>query len=66
MQPRPTTCPRCGEPFSCGVGAIGNCPCSGIVLTERQRAYIRAQFADCLCVTCLKAMRELSLAEETD
>ncbi|WP_177225891.1 cysteine-rich CWC family protein [Arsenicibacter rosenii] len=66
MQTRPTTCPRCGEPVSCGVSAIGHCPCAGIVLTEPERAYIRSQFTDCLCITCLKTLQEACQVQKTD
>jgi hypothetical protein len=61
---RETTCPRCGAPFACGVGADRSAPCfcAGIALPPERLAELRARYADCLCAACL---RSLATAPET-
>ena len=55
---RETTCPRCGGPFACGVGADRSTPCfcAGIELGAERLAELRARYADCLCAACLRAL----------
>jgi hypothetical protein len=55
---RATTCPRCGGPFACGVGADPSTPCFcvSIALDAKQLAELRERYADCLCAACLAAI----------
>ena len=52
---RAATCPRCGGPFACGVGAdrAAPCFCVGHVLSAERLAELRAKWSDCLCAACL-------------
>ncbi|MEX2231078.1 MAG: cysteine-rich CWC family protein [Cyclobacteriaceae bacterium] len=50
-------CPRCESVFECKVGAVNNCQCSSIKLSDAEYAFVREKFADCLCAECLKGMR---------
>ena len=55
---RATTCPRCGGPFACGVGAdrATPCFCVAIALSPQRLAELRARYPDCLCAGCLAAL----------
>ena len=55
---RATTCPRCGGPFACGVGADRSTPCFcvAIALSPQRLAELRALYPDCLCAGCLTAL----------
>ena len=47
-------CPRCGVVFECCAdGDVAQCHCTKVVLSEAQRATIKAQYNDCLCYDCL-------------
>lgn len=50
-------CPRCSNSFECKVGSILLCQCTTVTLTQDERDYISACFADCLCAACLKEMK---------
>lgn len=50
-------CPRCNAEFECKSGSILLCQCQTIFLSEAQLDYNRAQFNDCLCITCLQELR---------
>ena len=52
---RATTCPRCGGPFACGVGAGRDAPCFCVAYTlgAERLAQLRATWSDCLCADCL-------------
>ena len=52
---RATTCPRCGGPFACGVGADRATPCFCVAyaLGAQRLAELRAKWSDCLCADCL-------------
>ena len=52
---RATTCPRCGGPFACGVGADRATPCFCVAyaLGAERLAELRAKWSDCLCADCL-------------
>ena len=60
LQPgwRATTCPRCGGPFACGVGADRATPCFCVsyALGAERLAELRARWSDCLCADCLAAL----------
>lgn len=49
-------CPRCQTPFECRVGNIPQCQCNGIRLTAEDKAFIAANYTDCLCRNCLLAI----------
>jgi hypothetical protein len=53
----PKTCPRCGQPFACRVGDVANCQCSSVTLTIEERAFIEDRYEDCLCINCLKDLK---------
>jgi hypothetical protein len=55
---RAVTCPRCGGPFECGVGAdrATPCWCVDLQLDDARRADLRGRFADCLCAPCQRAL----------
>lgn len=50
-------CQRCGAAFECKVGNITQCQCYGISLTNNEQQFISKQFTDCLCFSCIKALR---------
>ncbi|MBC7889692.1 MAG: cysteine-rich CWC family protein [Ferruginibacter sp.] len=50
-------CPRCGMAFECKLGNITQCQCFGISLNNEEQQYISKQFTDCLCFSCIKALR---------
>ena len=58
---RDTSCPRCGGPFACGVGAdpATPCFCMAIRLSAERLAEMRARYPDCLCATCLATLAQV-------
>jgi hypothetical protein len=52
---RQKVCPSCHEQFEC---AAGGCWCDEVELTDRMRTTLREQYDNCLCPSCLRAMRE--------
>ncbi|MCZ2102169.1 MAG: nicotinate-nucleotide--dimethylbenzimidazole phosphoribosyltransferase [Chitinophagales bacterium] len=50
-------CPRCNAIFECKVDTIHECPCSTIQLTVEERNYIGQKLDDCLCASCMKALK---------
>jgi len=50
-------CSRCEQPFECKAGTISQCLCNAVVLTAEERAFIEERYKDCLCVTCLKDLK---------
>ena len=55
---RATSCPRCGAPFACGVGADRATPCFCVSypLGAQRLAELRAKWSDCLCAGCLASL----------
>lgn len=53
-------CPICGTDFLCRHNDIIACQCSSVLLNDLQREYIKKNYNDCLCLTCL---REISKRE---
>ena len=51
------TCPRCSRLFECKAGAIAQCDCSTITLNAEERAFIESRYEDCLCLSCLKELK---------
>lgn len=47
------TCPRCGKPFICRVDDVANCDCRLVKLSDTQYEFIKANYSQCLCLTCL-------------
>ena len=47
-------CSKCGAAFDCG-GLFG-CWCRDVKLDEASLKDLRANYADCLCPECLKAL----------
>ena len=50
-------CPRCNTSFECRHNDIANCHCAGIGLDAQQRAFIKQNYADCLCNSCLQIIK---------
>ena len=50
-------CPRCTKGFECKVGDICRCDCIGISLTLEEQAFIETRYQDCLCLACLKDLK---------
>jgi hypothetical protein len=48
-------CSKCGQPFGCG-GLLG-CWCRDVKLDEATLTSLKAEYADCLCPNCLKALQ---------
>lgn len=51
-------CGRCNTLFECKPGSINQCQCSAIQLTVEEKVYIESKHEDCLCINCLKAIRQ--------
>lgn len=54
----PQICPRCSKDFVCRVGDVPNCQCSSITLTVEERAFIEDRYHDCLCIDCLRDLKD--------
>lgn len=50
-------CQRCLRNFGCKVDDVVNCECSSIALTDEARMFIRNHYTDCLCINCLKELK---------
>ena len=50
-------CPRCNTTFECKSGSITQCQCFGIVVEVETQEWMSKQFAGCLCLNCIKALR---------
>jgi hypothetical protein len=53
---RPARCPRCGEPFHCGVDGAAPCACTVPKLSATQQQSLRERYRGCLCLRCLHAL----------
>lgn len=51
-------CPRCQLVFECKPGSITQCQCSGIQLTVEESAFVGAKYDDCLCINCLRDLKQ--------
>lgn len=47
-------CPKCKELFVCNHNNIRNCHCAEVKLSEKQKAWIKDNFSNCLCNKCLR------------
>lgn len=52
------TCARCNQSFECKPFDIGNCQCASIQLGSEEKHYLQTQYDDCLCINCLRAIRQ--------
>ncbi|MCX7612259.1 MAG: cysteine-rich CWC family protein [Ignavibacterium sp.] len=52
-------CPRCGAKFECKVGNITQCECFTVKLSKNEIDFIKSIYEDCICVNCLKKMKQL-------
>ena len=50
-------CPRCTKRFECKSGSITQCQCSGIKLSNEEKAFIEDCYGDCLCRNCLLELK---------
>jgi hypothetical protein len=53
------TCPRCGEPFRCGIDDAGPCPCTTLKLDAATLAEANRRWHGCLCLRCLGELAAL-------
>ncbi|MDP4206305.1 MAG: cysteine-rich CWC family protein [Bacteroidota bacterium] len=51
-------CPHCGKEFECRHDDIVNCQCATVVLTPEERQYLASIYNDCVCVECIKKLKE--------
>jgi Cysteine-rich CWC len=51
-------CPQCKLQFECKAGSIHLCQCSNIYLNKEEKDFIATQFEDCLCINCLRQLKE--------
>jgi hypothetical protein len=51
-------CPRCKQNFECKCGSITLCQCRSVALNSAHQDYINSHYNDCLCATCLIALRD--------
>lgn len=56
-QHEPNICPHCNQPFECRAGDVPNCQCSSISLTIEERFFIEERYTGCLCINCLKDLK---------
>lgn len=55
---RPLNCPRCGKPFICHEEDPEHCQCAQITLNDEDRTKLKQLYTDCLCIDCLRALKE--------
>lgn len=54
-------CERCNSNFECLVNDIAHCDCQKVTITEDVKQFIRQEYNDCLCISCLlEIQKELS------
>lgn len=51
-------CPRCGAAFDCKSEDIKHCVCASVSLTEKQIEFIQLNYSGCLCINCLRTIKE--------
>jgi hypothetical protein len=57
-------CGHCNALFECKPGAISQCQCYGIKLSEAERNYIATKYPDCLCASCIVLLKkEFNIAQ---
>lgn len=55
------SCPRCFQLFQCKAGSITQCDCVTIMLSEEETTFIASRYKDCLCLSCLKDLKNKSI-----
>jgi ribosomal protein L34E len=55
--PSNSTCPRCGQPFRCGVNDA-LCHCMAHTLSKALRERLSREYTGCLCGPCLTALQQ--------
>jgi hypothetical protein len=50
-------CPRCNVSFECKVGSILLCQCTTVTLSPKERDYLKEDYEDCLCASCIKDLK---------
>jgi hypothetical protein len=58
MQHESKQCHRCKQYFECKPLNIMDCQCTQIQLNDAERAFIKISFDDCLCLDCLKELKQ--------
>lgn len=58
-------CPRCGQPFRCGVND-GHCACFGLEIGEALRQRLARDYTSCLCVACLRELKAQQALENPE
>jgi len=53
-----TICERCHQPFICNPTNIAACDCSKIELSSEEISFIAKHYSNCVCNTCLIALKE--------
>ena len=48
------TCPRCATLFECREDHIKSCSCNNVKLNPGVFKYIKENYGECLCSTCLQ------------
>ncbi|MFV0469963.1 MAG: cysteine-rich CWC family protein [Dysgonomonas sp.] len=51
-------CPHCGKIFECRHDNIIRCHCVNIYLTPEMKSFIAENYQSCLCLNCLKDIKE--------
>ena len=56
-------CQHCHKEFKCKVDSVLLCQCQSVQLTQKQSAYIERKYDECLCIYCLKKIKEKTTNE---
>lgn len=59
-----TACPRCGQPFHCGA-SDARCDCFDMKLDDLMRERLASQYSGCLCIACLRELKQQAAAGKT-
>ncbi|MEH0167029.1 cysteine-rich CWC family protein [Roseateles microcysteis] len=57
-------CPRCSQPFHCGA-SDAHCDCFDLKLDAPMREQLASQYAGCLCIACLRELKQQATAGKT-
>jgi len=56
LKQAPDHCPRCGGGFACGAAGPAPCACTALTLSAALQVDLRARYAGCLCMACLREL----------
>jgi hypothetical protein len=59
-----TSCPKCGQSFTCKSTDIQNCACTAIYLDAALQTVIKNKYKGCLCIACLQALQQDAATKE--